>query len=486
MRKARRGAARAMKLEEVAIGAQSMERFLPLLGVERIKEAAAIAVHARKKLEGRVFWNVNSTARGGGVAEMLHSLLAYVRGADIDARWLVIGGSDDFFRITKRLHHALHGSPGDGSPLGDEERAVYESVLQQNAEEMAGLVSPGDFVLLHDPQTAGLAPSLSNAGANVIWRCHIGEEQPDPEVERGWDFLEPYLDAVQAMIFSRLQYVPDCCDHGKSVIIQPSIDAFSAKNQDLDEPTVRAILVHSGLVEGPMGEGSPIFHREDGSPARVDRHADVLRLGRAPTWDTPLVVQVSRWDPLKDPVGLLQAFAHCVDGSGPAGAELILAGPNVRAIPDDPESAATFDEVEAAWRRLSHGDRNRIHLACLPMADVEENAAIVNALQRHAAVVVQKSVREGFGLTVTEAMWKSRPIVASAVGGIQDQIENGVHGLLIADPNDLEACGRALRRMLDDPEAAQRMGRAAHERVKENYLGLRHLTQYAELIDRFD
>ena len=477
---------RAMKLEEVPIGAQSMERFLPLLGPERIAEAAKVAVAARQKLEGRVFWNVNSTARGGGVAEMLHSLLAYVRGAGIDARWLVIAGSPDFFRITKRLHHALHGSPGDGSPLGDEERAAYERVLQENAEELTGLVSPGDFVLLHDPQTAGLAPALTNAGANVIWRCHIGAEQSDPEVERGWDFLGPYLDDVKVTVFSRHQYIPECCDHGKSVIIPPSIDAFSAKNQALDEPTVRAILVHTGLVEGPMGEGTPTFHREDGSPARVDRHADVLRMGRAPTWDTPLIVQVSRWDPLKDPVGVMRGFAQCLDGSAPGGAELVLAGPNVRAIADDPEGAATFDDVEAAWRRLPHGERNRVHLACLPMADVEENAAIVNALQRHAAIVVQKSLKEGFGLTVTEAMWKSRPVVASAVGGIQDQIENGVHGLLIDDPSDPEACGRALHRMLDDPDAAERMGKAAHERVKEEYLGLRHLTQYAALIKRFD
>jgi trehalose synthase len=213
---------------------------------------------------------------------------------------------------------------------------------------------------------------------------------------------------------------------------------------------------------------------------------DVIRLGRAPAWDTPLVVQVSRWDPLKDPIGVMRGFASLVDGQAPAGAELVLAGPDVRAISDDPEGAEVFDAVVAEWRALPHAIRNRVHLASLPTDDVDENAAIVNALQRHAAVVVQKSLEEGFGLTVTEAMWKARPVVASAVGGIQDQIEDGVHGLLLHDPSDLSSFATSLRRVLEDTALAERLGSAARERVREQFLGVRHLLEYARLIARLD
>jgi trehalose synthase len=331
-----------------------------------------------------------------------------------------------------------------------------------------------------------MAPDLARKGAIVIWRCHVGGDVPEGEVETGWNFLAPYVQQVTANVFTRQQYIPKCCDEGRSVVIPPSIDAFSPKNQELDDATVRAILVHTGLVEGPPGEGKPTYHRGDGSEASVTRHADVVRLGRAPAWETPLVVQVSRWDPLKDPVGVLRGFAEIVNGEAPANAELVLAGPNVKAIADDPEGVEVLDEVEAVWRRLAHRDRNRIHLACLPMSDVEENAAIVNALQRHATVVVQKSRREGFGLTVTEAMWKARPVVASAVGGIQDQIKDGESGLLLPDPADLTAFGDAMRRVLKDPKLAERLGKNARERVRQEYLGVRHLTQYADLFARID
>ncbi len=473
-------------LKQVRVGAKPVELLRPLVGEDRIRETYRAAEEMRRRLEGRVFWNVNSTESGGGVAEMLRSLLGHVQALGIDTRWLVIEGTSEFFRITKRLHHALHGSKGDGSQLGERERAVYDRVLQANAEELLGLIRPRDFVFLHDPQTAGLVPHLVRSGAIVIWRCHVGGDKPDGEVGLGWSFLAPYLEGVAATVFSRNHYIPDCCDHGRSVVIPPSIDAFSAKNQELDDATVRAILVHTGLVEGPPGEGSPTFRREDGSPGRVQRHADVLRLGRAPGWETPLVVQVSRWDRLKDPTGVMQGFAQLVDGAAPAGAELVLAGPNAKAIADDPEQATVLDEVMAAWRRLPRSDRNRVHLASLPMADVEENAAIVNALQRHAAIVVQKSLHEGFGLTVTEAMWKGRPIVASAVGGIQDQIADGVHGLLLQDPLDTRALGTALGRILQDSDYAARLGTNARCRVRDEFLVVRHLIQYAELMERID
>ncbi len=474
-------------LEEVHFGAEPLDRFVPLLGKQHVRKVQAIGRMARQRFKGRVVWNVNSTAVGGGVAEMLQSLLAYSRGAGIDARWLVIRGNSDFFRVTKRLHHALHGARGDGSPLGEAEHRVYQETLRENAVELVSLVKPRDVVILHDPQPAGLAASLLEAGALVIWRCHIGADKPNEEVEGGWRFLFPYVQQVPFYIFTRQAYVPDYCDHGKAEIIPPSIDAFSPKNQALDEDTVRAILVHVGLVEGPPPtKEAPVFAREDETPGRVERCADVVRLGRAPAWETPLVVQVSRWDPLKDPVGVLQGFARLVEGGGCGDAHLVLAGPDVQGVADDPEAAQVFDETLEAWRALPPAIRGRVHLACLPTADVEENAVIVNALQRHAAVVVQKSLREGFGLTVAEAMWKGRPVVASAVGGIQDQIDDGVHGLLLPDPSDRDALADALGRVLSDAALAARLGAAARERVRERYLGLRHLVQYAKLLDRLD
>jgi trehalose synthase len=472
-------------MTEVPVTAQRLDRFGTVVEPRHVEHTFTVASSMQERLAGRVVWNVNSTAVGGGVAELLQSLVPYARGLGIDARWAVIQGTPEFFHITKRLHHALHGELGDGLPLDETARSTYEAVMHANAAEFAAAVRPRDLVLLHDPQTAGLAPHMIDAGALVIWRCHIGHDGQSEEGERGWAFLEPYLRDVPSFVFSRQAYVPRYCDPRRVTIICPTIDAFSPKNQLLDEDTVRAILVHVGLVEGPDGE-QRAFTRLDGSPGRVDRQADIIRLGRAPAYGTPLVVQVSRWDPLKDPVGVLRGFARLTESHPSHGAELVLAGPNVTAVVDDPEGASTFDRVIAEWRALPHGVRRLIHLASLPMADVEENAAIVNALQRHAAVIVQKSLHEGFGLTVTEAMWKARPIVASAVGAIQDQIVDGVHGLLLADPSDLDAFGVAVRRLLEDPAYAAELGEHARERVRQEFLGLHHLLKLAALIEQLD
>ena len=331
---------------------------------------------------------------------------------------------------------------------------------------------------------------LVEAGAVVIWRCHIGHEEPNELVEDAWRFLLPYIGRAHAYVFSRPDYVPNELQNGaedRVTIIRPSIDAFSAKNQELDDATVRTILVHTGLIEGPLpARPSYRFMRADGSPDRVTRHADIVRSGRATEWDVPLVVQVSRWDPLKDMHGVMCGFARLVNGHAPANAELLLAGPNVNAVADDPEGPAVFAEVLNAWYHLPAEARDRIHLAMLPMTDVDENAVIVNALQRHATIVVQKSVYEGFGLTVAEAMWKGRPVVASRVGGIQDQIVHGESGVLVDDPADLDAFAQALRELLCDPDRARRLGAAAERRAREEFLGLRHLLQFASLVEKLD
>ena len=467
-------------MHEVTIGAMPPDRFAPVVGAEQMQRLRDAGRSVRDLLGSASVWNVNSTGAGGGVAEMLQPLLAYARGEGIDARWLVIEGDPEFFRITKRLHNGFHGEAGDGGPLDAGEHRHYERVLRANAEELAALVRPGDVVLLHDPQTAGLVHSMAEARATVIWRSHIGSDRANDLVGRSWAFLRPYLDEAAAIVFSRAAYVPDWLEGDDRVrLVAPSIDPFSAKNQDLDAETVRAVVGHVGLVAD--GHPSPAtFVRRDGSPGRVDHLADIVRTGPAPDVATPLVVQVSRWDRLKDMQGLMEGFAEQVVTT--TSAHLALVGPNVSGVADDPEGAEVLEECFAAWRELPHAARARIQLVCLPMADVEENAAIVNAIQRHASVVVQKSLAEGFGLTVAEAMWKSRPVVASAVGGIQDQIVDGESGLLLADPADREELGSLLQRVLGDAELAHRLGTSARRRASERFLGSRHLVDYAELL----
>jgi trehalose synthase len=313
-----------------------------------------------------------------------------------------------------------------------------------------------------------------------VWRSHNGVEAANERVGLAWDFLNPFLETADACVFSRPAYVPDWANAVRTEIIQPSIDVFSAKNQEMSMETVHAILECAGLLAGsPPSTATPAFKRQDGSPGRVDRTCEVTSHGPLPGADTPLVVQVSRWDRLKDPEGVMLGFAgHVLDGTN---AQLMLAGPAARAVADDPEGAEVLDETTKAWRELSPLARSRVHLACLPMADIEENAAIVNALQRQATIVAQKSLQEGFGLTVAEAMWKSRPVIASAVGGIKEQVEDGVTGLLLDDPRDLAAFGKQIVRLLGDRELASTLGANARERVRRQFLANRHALQYIGL-----
>jgi trehalose synthase len=436
---------------------------------------------AHRVFDGRVIWNINSTALGGGVAEMLVSLLAYAHGAGVDARWLVISGNESFFQITKRIHNNLHSAPGDGGALGDAEREVYESALAPNLAELVELVRPDDVVIVHDPQPAGLIPRLKqHLDVPVIWRCHVGIDVPTDVARRAWKFLIPYVEPADAYVFSRRAFVWEGLDDAKIEVIPPVIDAFSPKNQELDPAAVQAILKVAGFdVDGHGGE--PTFTREDGSPGRVERRAEIIE-GAPLRANDRMVLQVSRWDRLKDPVGVIRGFADYI--APRSDAHLVYAGPAVSAVSDDPEGKEVLDEVRALYEQLPADVQARVHLAALPMDDREENAAMVNALQRRADVVVQKSIAEGFGLTVAEAMWKARPVVASRIGGIQDQIIDGVTGVLLDDPFDLGAYGDAVVTLLQDPERAERLGREAQQRVRDDFLAVRSLMQYLNLIER--
>ena len=467
-------------MQNIVIDPMRMDRLTALFSRQRRARFEETAATARRLLEGRIVWNVSATAHGGGVAEMLATLLAYVRGVGVDARWSVLSAQPEFFVVTKRVHNLLHGEPGDGGPLGEGEHAVVAETSSANLADLTRMVRPGDVVLLHDPQTAGLVDGLRSSGALVVWRCHIGRDEPNDLTDRGWAFLRPLIENADAFVFSRRAYAPDWVPPGRLHVITPSIDPFSAKNCPLTDIQIEAALSQAGLVEGNAAPEALTFARRDGTSGRVRRHSDLLD-GGALDAESRLVVQVSRWDRLKDMSGVITGFVDAL-AALPEDVHLMLVGPEVAGVSDDPEGAAVLTECRQLWRRLDASQQERVHLVCLPMDDGDENAHLVNAIQRRASVVVQKSLVEGFGLTVTEAMWKGRPVVASAIGGILDQIVDGKQGLLLKDPQDLPALGRALVRLFGDPALEAELGRSAYDRVHESFLGDRQLEAYVELI----
>ena len=445
--------------------------------LDRFRRAGSAAAD---RLEGHTLWHVNSTSEGGGVAELLHQLLGYVVECGIRCRWMVVEGDPDFFWITKRIHNRLHGSPGDHGPLGSEEHEGYQRVLRRELTPLLDLARPGDVAVLHDPQTAGLIPSLVDAGIRVVWVCHVGVDAPTDVVRSAWDFLRSDVEVAHAYVFSRRAYVWKGLDRRKARVIPPCIDPTSAKNVELEHGDVDAVLSAAGVLSTVDQRDEATVELPGAGAVRVRHRANAVEEAPAPA-DRPLVVQVSRWDRLKDHVGVLQGFARHV----PRGldAHLLLVGPAAASVADDPEGAEVLAENLAAWSRLPARQRAAVHLLSLPIDDRLENAVVVNALQRQAEVVVQKSLAEGFGLTVAEAMWKRRPVVGSRVGGIQDQITDGTSGLLV-DPADLRALGEAMSSLVRDLGFAQAIGHAARRRVRARFLPPHFLGAHLELVDR--
>jgi trehalose synthase len=453
----------------VVLEAAGIDRFRPLLDEAQWRTLTRTMTDFEHAMRGRRLWNVNSTARGGGVAELLSSLIPYDLGSGIDERWVVIDASPAFFNVTKRLHNLLHGVDANGMAIGDEERREYESTLEANAAALEKEMRPGDVALLHDPQTTGLAPALAQRGVVVVWRCHIGVDEPNAAVRSAWRILEPYLADARAYIFTRATYAWDGLDPRRVHVIPPTIDPFSVKNRDIPDGDVAAILEAAGITRGPSSS-------EPGR--RFEQQAVVTGEPLAP--DSRIVMQVSRWDTLKDPLGVLEGFVQSV---APAtDAKLVLAGPAVSGVDDDPEQPQVLDVVMRHRESLPRKVRGRVAIVQLPMVDIDENATMVNALQRRSDVVVQKSLAEGFGLTVAEAMWKGRPIVASRVGGIEDQVVNGESGLLVDDPADLVAFGGAVTELLTHPARAVELGGGARRRAIAQFLAPRALVDQARLI----
>ncbi|WP_069164423.1 glycosyltransferase [Nocardia altamirensis] len=408
-------------------------------------------------------WHVNSTARGGGVAELLVATMGAHRRNRVPARWLATEADPEFFALTKRLHHRLHGSVDSFGRLGAADSSRYERTTESQARHVLQYVEPGDICVLHDPQTLGMAPHLIDAGIPTAWRCHIGTTTSSSSLDEAWLFLQPYLRQSMPCAFSVPSYIPPDMAAMSTMIIPPAIDPHSAKNQFLGTGDIDRILADIGLYDGFVASGLAAVQQIEHLP----RNAQV-------------VLQVSRWDPLKDMRGVLDAFA--LSASRGHEAHLVLAGPDPQDIPDDPEGAEIYHAVRTAWEELPVELRRRCHLVTLSLKNSVANARIVNALQRRATVVVQKSLQEGFGLTVTEAMWKAKPIVASRVGGIRSQIRSGVEGLLI-DPADIDECAEAIAVLLADDTVARSLGRAARRRCRDEFVVDKEFARYTELYD---
>ena len=437
---------------------------------------------ARLLLEGRTVWTVTpSTTAGAGPAETIGPLVGYALGLGVDARWLTLDAPADFERVAARLHAGIHGDRGDGGKLGDKQRDLYEHVLSSNADNVVDEVREGDVVILHDPPTAGLAKAFRRAGTTVIWRCHLGGGQGGEEAERAWAFLDRYLEDVDLVVVSREEYRPPFIEPERCTVVKPSINPDSPKNRVLDLDEAWSVARLAGIFAGePPFDAIPFVH-EDGRPDAIRQMPSLAGAGLPVPTGVRTIVQVGRWDRLKGAKELIDAFVSNLD-TLPDDAHLLIVGPDPDPGRDD-DSAEVLGEVLDRWDLLPESVACRVHIAAVPTHDREVNATVVNAVQRVADVVTQRSLVEAFGLPVAEAMWKKAAVVASAVGGIQDQIADGVDGALV-DPVDARAWAEAAADLLRFPQRAREMGTAAHESVRREFLPDRHLCEVVGAIDR--
>lgn len=379
-----------------------LDAYRGILTDEEIAEVRRLGSY----LKGMRVQNFNSTAVGGGVAEILARLIPLMRDIGMDATWDVIDGTAPFFKVTKAFHNALHGADEEITPemlvtFMEAQRANYDKVR-----------TDADVVAIHDPQPAGLIDVRDRGKAKWVWRCHIDLSEADPRV---WGFLRPYVDRYDAAIFHLPDYAKDLTIPQN--IIPPAIDPLTEKNVELGADEIRKTVESFGI--------------------------DTKR---------PLLVQVSRFDRLKDPIGVVKAYKIVKRWHD---CQLVLAGGTAA---DDPEGALVLAEVKEVA-----GDDPDIHLLDLP----PDAHRTINALQRAATVIIQKSIREGFGLVVTEAMWKGKPLVAGNVGGIRRQVLHGQTGYLV---NTVEGCAFRLRQLLSNPEMAKAFGEKGRQYVRDNFL----------------
>ncbi len=386
---------------------EKIDEYIPIVGQPTIDDLRLLA----GRLKGKVIQNINSTSVGGGVAEILNKMIPLLKELGVDARWDLIKGGEQFFEVTKKFHNALHGVNVEIS------KKNFDIFLETSHRNMEELDTYGDIVFIHDPQPVVLVDKRKEN--KWIWRCHVDVSEPNQAV---WGFLRGFIDKYDAAVFSApafSQKLPI-----RQFLISPSIDPLSDKNKELSQEMIDSVLKKYEIPK-----------------------------------DKPIITQISRFDRLKDPLGVLKVYRQVKRYTD---CRLILAGGGAS---DDPESAEVLLEVKEAAK----GDHD-IHVLLLAQNDIE-----INALQRTSTVILQKSLREGFGLTVSEALWKAKPVVASNVGGIPLQIAHKYSGLLC---HSIEGASFAVKQLLNSPEYARRLGENGKEHVRNNFLITRHLKEY--------
>jgi len=384
-----------------------LEEYIPIVGQSVIEDLRLIAA----RLKGKTIQHINSTSVGGGVAEILNRMVPLLQELGVGARWDLIKGGEQFFEVTKKFHNALHGYPGE---ITKRDFEIFLETSQQNINEVD---TCGDIVFIHDPQPISLVKKRH--GNKWLWRCHVDVSNPNEKV---WNFLMEYIVRYDAAVFSAPSFsrrLPI-----RQFLISPSIDPLSDKNKELPQDVIDRVLLKY----------------------RVPK-------------DKPIVTQISRFDRLKDPLGVIEAYQEVkkyID------CRLVLAGGGAS---DDPEGALVFTQA----MEKAKNDKD-IHILLLPQNDIE-----INALQRASTVIIQKSIREGFGLTVSEALWKAKPVVASNVGGIPLQIKHKYSGLLC---HSVQGAAFAIKQLLNSPAYAKKLGQNGREHVRNNFLITRHLKDY--------
>jgi len=381
--------------------------YVPVVGQPIIDDLMLVA----DKLKGKIVQHINSTAVGGGVAEILNRMVPLLTELGVDSRWDVMKGGEQFFWVTKKFHNALHGKHEEIT------QRDFDIFMETSRRSIEQLDTYGDIVFVHDPQPIAL---INKKSANKwIWRCHIDISNPNQTV---WEYLRSFVDKYDAAVFSAPSFSQNLPI--RQFLIPPSIDPLSDKNKDLPQEIIESVLEKYGIAG-----------------------------------DKPIITQISRFDRLKDPMGVIEVFQEVkrhID------CQLVLAGGTAA---DDPEAIEVLEEV----REKAQHDRD-IHILLMPQNDLE-----VNALQRGSTVIIQKSIKEGFGLTVTEALWKAKPVVASAVGGIPLQITHKYSGLLC---HTIQGAAFAIKQLLNAPEYAKKLGENGQEHIRNNFLLTRHLRDY--------
>ena len=458
-----------------------------------IDEFTATVAPYVEGLRGCTIWMVNSTATGGGVAEMLPSQMRIARALGIRIEWLVIEANDHhFFDLTKRIHNAIHGA-GD-APFTDEDLHTFEKVNAQNLKKALEFIKDGDLVVIHDPQPIPLGRLIrQERDVKLVWRCHIGLEEHTDMTRSVWKFLMQYMDYYDHFVFSLPSYVPPEIK-SKTTIIPPAIDPLSHKNRTLWMAKCVGILQQSGITNHhdpllyPYYENLVRRVMPDGSFDNVNKISDLDIIYR------PVVLQISRWDRLKGFKELMEAFIlmkkqneaksdkSAITYKRIKYTRLVFGGPDPKYVSDDPEGMEVLNELISQYKNVSEALQDDIAILLLPLENPKENALIVNALQRSSSFVVQNSIQEGFGLTATEAMWKQRPVVVSGAAGLRFQVQHKVNGLINQDPGDIRQLANTLEHMLNNPKERDKWGFNARNRVIDKFTLFSQLNSWLKLL----